>query len=389
MQTATPKSQIVITLVHGTFNFFRSEWTKPHAVFCSTLSQRFAYSANVFRWSGWNSHRARLKAAEKLKRSLALAIDTFPGAEHFVVAHSHGGNIALYAMNDSELSKSVAGIVCLGTPFITCQARNLEPGLLPFQTIASILLPVSLIALLLRFLNWYVDRYQNASFAGFILMGIAGLCCAVGSIPLVAPLFRVLKRMIERHQQELLSTLCPPRILSAPVLCISAKGDEAGRHLRFLEWMSALPLLLWKPSVFWSLATGIWMFILFMWAGQTNRMLNGGAKGSLIDWISTIVNFSILSAVLTLVLACIWQVIVGLVPKLIRANFLGFGGESVFDNWFSRISISRRPLEDWSITDAEFEFHTGALRHSQLHDSLVVARKVADWIAERVSTARH
>lgn len=161
MQTPTPKCQVVVTLVHGTFNFFQPEWTKPDSVFCSTLSQRLTYSANVFRWSGWNSHRARLRAARKLKHNLAVAISAFPDAQHFVVAHSHGGNIVLYAMKDGELSKTLAGIICLGTPFITCEARSIDPGLVPFQTITSIFVPISLIILLMLFLDWYANKYQH------------------------------------------------------------------------------------------------------------------------------------------------------------------------------------------------------------------------------------
>jgi pimeloyl-ACP methyl ester carboxylesterase len=237
LHAPTPKSQLVVTLVHETFNFSLPEWTKPDSMLCSTLSQRFTYSANVFRWSGWNSHRARLNAAEKFKRNLEAIFDTFPDAKHFVVAHSHGGNIALYAMKDSELAKKIAGVVCLGTPFITCESRNIDTGIVPFQVIVSILVPISLIAILMLFLGWFANKYQNASFTGvlFVVIGVAGVFGAVFSLRLMAPLFRVVKKMVERHQLKLLSSLSAPRILSSPLLCISAKGDEAGRHLRFLE----------------------------------------------------------------------------------------------------------------------------------------------------------
>ena len=53
--------------------------------------------------------------------------EKFPKARHFVIGHSHGGNVMLYAMKDAALSDRIAGAVTLATPFITVRRRRLHP----------------------------------------------------------------------------------------------------------------------------------------------------------------------------------------------------------------------------------------------------------------------
>jgi hypothetical protein len=51
----------------------------------------------------------------------------WPNAHHFIIAHSHGGNIALHALHDTDLKRSIAGIACLATPFLNVRRRDLGP----------------------------------------------------------------------------------------------------------------------------------------------------------------------------------------------------------------------------------------------------------------------
>ena len=70
----------------------------------------------AFEWSGSNSIEARRKAAAALRQHLANARWRRPEAQHFVVAHSHGGNVALESIEDQPVS----GLVTLATPFFVC-----------------------------------------------------------------------------------------------------------------------------------------------------------------------------------------------------------------------------------------------------------------------------
>jgi hypothetical protein len=92
----------------------------PKALSGTTLFSRFC-------WTGGNSHTDRLEAGEALKERLHGLTKKFPNSRHFVVGHSHGGNVMLYAMKDKSLADRVTGLVTLATPFITVRRRKLHP----------------------------------------------------------------------------------------------------------------------------------------------------------------------------------------------------------------------------------------------------------------------
>src|SRR4029077_16813997 len=66
----------------------------------------------------------RKEAAEDLKLHLASLLERFPDAAHFVIGHSHGGSVALYAMRDDTIRKRLRGVACLSTPFLGTKKRN-------------------------------------------------------------------------------------------------------------------------------------------------------------------------------------------------------------------------------------------------------------------------
>jgi pimeloyl-ACP methyl ester carboxylesterase len=104
-------TDIVLTLIHGTWAP-HAPWTLPDSplrkALAGQLGDRIAFE--TLEWSGANTHRARREAAQKLRAQLADSIAANPLARHFLVAHSHGGNVALYAMADATLRQHIAGI---------------------------------------------------------------------------------------------------------------------------------------------------------------------------------------------------------------------------------------------------------------------------------------
>src|SRR5450432_3040238 len=50
-----------------------------------------------FRWSGANSFTARRDAAGRLRQHLCRWVALYPNACHLIVAHSHGGTVAVLA----------------------------------------------------------------------------------------------------------------------------------------------------------------------------------------------------------------------------------------------------------------------------------------------------
>jgi triacylglycerol esterase/lipase EstA (alpha/beta hydrolase family) len=130
--------EYVITLVHGTWGrgvvlpHGDAEWTRDNSSFCHAIAVALTPHEVLFqrlRWSGRNSHRARLKAAGQLSELVGDLKLQYPKAHHVVVAHSHGGNVALYCLRKSDPRKQVDGIVCLSTHFINVHRRPLGPRL--------------------------------------------------------------------------------------------------------------------------------------------------------------------------------------------------------------------------------------------------------------------
>src|SRR6185369_16968426 len=71
-----------------------------------------------------NTIRARDDAAQMLSREIAAVPAT---DRQFLIAHSHGGNIALYAhaLLAPDVRGRIAGIATLATPFLNARRRDL------------------------------------------------------------------------------------------------------------------------------------------------------------------------------------------------------------------------------------------------------------------------
>lgn len=121
----------IVILVHGTFAP-RAGWTQQNSLIVSTIQQRFdgiKVQFYQFDWAGSlfdasnNSHFHRFAASEKLSELVAKLRLDHPAARLLLVAHSHGGNVALYA---GKKDQRVDAIVTMGTPFIEVRPRDLD-----------------------------------------------------------------------------------------------------------------------------------------------------------------------------------------------------------------------------------------------------------------------
>jgi len=116
----------IITLIHGTWAR-GAQWTKDTSPLAIALKERIEGDVRIetFRWSGRNLHSSRRRAAVNLRRHVLITARQYPEARHFLIAHSHGGVVALYSLADAEAMGSVSGVICLATPFIVRRARPL------------------------------------------------------------------------------------------------------------------------------------------------------------------------------------------------------------------------------------------------------------------------
>ena len=132
--------QLLITLVHGTWGrgFFprrqrwnqRPLWFEEGSPFLARLSAELGdipHKITPLLWSGANSIYVRDKTAHRLTEHLSAEHAEHPRAAQLIIAHSHGGNIALRALHHlghrdaSQLDKADSAnplVVTLATPFI-------------------------------------------------------------------------------------------------------------------------------------------------------------------------------------------------------------------------------------------------------------------------------
>jgi hypothetical protein len=81
---------------------------------------------SAFSWSGANSIEERRSAAARLAKTIDESVAAAPEAPHFIIAHSHGGNVALDARQTMSGNALNVHIVTLATPFLSIRERRFE-----------------------------------------------------------------------------------------------------------------------------------------------------------------------------------------------------------------------------------------------------------------------
>ena len=109
-----------VVLVHGTWAP-DSEWTKDISPLYAQLIGSLDVDILTFTWSGKNSQRSRYEASIELARFLESSrLARYSGIH--LIAHSHGGNIAIRAAYIAE--RKTSSIITFATPFILGRSRD-------------------------------------------------------------------------------------------------------------------------------------------------------------------------------------------------------------------------------------------------------------------------
>lgn len=88
-------------------------WHTPASSFYKTLQEHLAPHDSIlpFYWAGKNSHKSRVIAGDQL----ALLLKQLPrDVTIIIIAHSHGGNVALLGIEKAQ--RSIEALCLLGTP---------------------------------------------------------------------------------------------------------------------------------------------------------------------------------------------------------------------------------------------------------------------------------
>ena len=241
--------RIVVVLVHGTFAS-QAPWTQEGSHFRSVLiAALHNVHFDVFEWSSENSHTARFTAGQDLSARIHELRQRHPTSSLFVVAHSHGGNVALYALRNQECARCLTGLVTIATPFLHFRPRHLprEVAALIGVTFVNLVLAAPMAAVTLLFSTGYALWIEL--YARYIFM----LTVARSRIPLTA--YRQFRRWLAEAQNGILAK-APAAATDCPLLNLQVSFDEARAHLSILGSAAQLCIGILPVVLFFSAAAG-------------------------------------------------------------------------------------------------------------------------------------
>jgi len=373
----------IAVLVHGTFAA-EATWVSTDGAWARALRERAAIDEIVtYRWSGQNSHAARIKAGA----DLAVVIrELLPRARAIhLVGHSHGGNVILYAMRHLA-SDSVASTTFLATPFLG-MARS-DPSKIAQQFI-GILSPLAMYAaffaamiasLVLGFALLPVDEHPGVTFVAMLALALgSGGWAFQAAERLMAKALPRLKSYLSdlsAARADLLRQVAP----SCPVLVSTVQQDEALAWLTASDAVAGGPWLLWRAlrQVLEGLIIAIGLF--FFAALAVDLFAGGGwqdpAIKALVDGIAVIAGVGVIAVVVAAVSAP--------VSKGVRGQGLAFGGENAFDRMLLGLTPSGRPswpLPTGSRVLSYRRKRQGNWRHNAFYEDRQIIADAADWVA--------
>ena len=355
--------QVHITFVHGTFAH-HAAWAQPESAFAralrATLDAEDCELAS-HDWSGENSHQARIDSAKELESRLVLQKTKFPGHRHFVIAHSHGGNVLLYALQAMEDGGNLAGIITLGTPFISARPRDTAAAIkllrlaLPFGTI--VITPVLFV----------VAAVTQLEIVGATIVATT---CLTGAGLLWRYIGRFSQRNIPISQARVDRLLNIKLDRHLPLLCCTAIDDEAARWLTTIRLASNLPATGFK-------LLGLAFPILgLVFLPSALLCFVEYDHSSFARSISPFAFWGTLTLVVLVVILLLASI---LVPWLVRSHRFGFGGERLTDNLCSDIMATQTPV-GWLCETLNISRYQQGLHHSSFFGDPKLPRELSDWI---------
>jgi hypothetical protein len=389
-----------VTLVHVT-GARHAPWTQPASQLRAALETAFPgrLTFSAFEWSGQNSFKARFRAAQALAEALKEDAQEHPDCHHFIIGHSHGGNVALWALGQRNLLERISGVACLSTPFFRLQKRYYgSRAIKPFPALRLPVILVSLAAAALAgvcFEQWVGHRAANAAI-WTVLIGCLFL-------------YALLVVLAERQADVFISQGVYPAIQKERLCLIRHTGDEASAALSsasFFSWLFIQTIAItdrlwrkvlvmctlrrWRRTVFRSFGIG---FCCFVTAALTQR----------------IEALNIVTALLVLLgmILCSFAAVLGTLPwKTIRALLralrplmraigltlitpvlglfaLAFGPEIPTIALLLDVSAEVAPPGEWNLQIFASREHLHGLRHSAAYGDTAALAHIVSWMRSR------
>jgi pimeloyl-ACP methyl ester carboxylesterase len=208
----------IVFLIHGTFAA-DTDWIDPDSALATSLRATADVVIVPFRWTGFNSHTARLAAGKELEKSAQDLASSHPGVGLHFIGHSHGGNVALYALRNNAVYNRTKSIVFLGTPFLQIRKRHIENRIRFFSYAAAFgLYFLFAIGGLISVINFGAfGEYETVMF--LLLMSMIVLYGMIGAGRVYDGLFRFLTRQLQAAQRKIIKVALATRPDSAGLCC--------------------------------------------------------------------------------------------------------------------------------------------------------------------------
>jgi len=380
------RTKYLITLVHGTFAK-GAPWTLGGSSLRNALLKGLGSDTNIqnFEWSGKNTHKARLSAGKDLASFLERTGASHPDSRHVVIAHSHGGNVALYARKQTSARVSLAHIVCLATPFLRCQWRRRLPvfthvaWLIVCLYFAGLVLNVAATAAAFLFPAAIRDKPSKLQ---AVALGIAAIAGFVGAFAL---LYCLVRRHLANRSKKLAEALAWGEGDGLNVLTVAYTRDEARTYLTLLDRLTAkTSRRIWQGLGLLLVPVAIYVAISIYLLAYHPQIFSGPffSTDALVAGDTPLAAYVVGFYLILLLLAGLGSYLL----PLMRGNPYGYGWERPSTTLLLDIDATDRPEELKAATAEHYrialgEFGKGkGLAHSLVYEDQRVHDKIVEWI---------
>jgi pimeloyl-ACP methyl ester carboxylesterase len=380
-------------LIHGTFAQ-KADWTKSGAVIPQAIAVHCVHSS-VYRfiWSGGNSNLARLKAARDLRYAIAGLLQKGTKRVH-LVGHSHGGTVAMLSVRDRETAASTRSIVCLGTPFLQIQPRDLNPVCCTIANSISWLIALIFLILLLYIciitLNYeFTVKIWDSVYSIFVITTII--------VPALSTVFlstlylnyrKVVRGFIEhslkrffRIRQRAVRCYLAQRTPPCSIFVARIGLDEARVWLRIVAFLADFPWII--ISALQRALVGIVLATIVFYLVALSQSESFGLPDALMFELAY---QPIIFALSITALFIFIPIFFGFYLLIVRGTRFGVGTDGVVEGLATHVRILGQPREPLA-PKSEIVLANSrgwGLRHSSFYGNSKLAEKIGLWLNEQI-----
>ncbi len=356
--------EILVTLVHGTFAR-DAEWTGPYSSFATELQNQVNHPIKMTRWqwSGDNDFSGRKAASGEFENYL-LAVKESPDRElpHYIISHSHGGNVVLEALRTKKSKIMDENFIFLGTPFFHFRGRGNKEmyGVLKAANgISSLILSFLTAALVAAMLS----RFGITP----LILGIASFLCAVALLNFLPRYFHrkfVIPTIVKAIRNKRKLHNYRGAIDSGNILISYVVGDEAYLLLKALNFSK---LIVVSIFLFPALISVLWFAANLGLEGALRQALLYGSLGS--------------AAAVTLA-----ELVSLISDRILIRHSKSFGSGSWIDAFSINVDVKRLPpdIREPEVDSISFFrsliLRNRYIRHSIFYRNSDTISEIARWI---------